>query len=349
MLSPISPTRLTSTTGEQATRTPYSCEIGLLMLLAVLWGIPYALTKIALETIPPVTLVAARVSLAAAVLWAIVFVLRRKIPSRRGFVGPLFLQGCLGCLIPYSLTTWGQQTVDSALAAILNSTSPLFVCLITLIWTRHERVTFMRLLGISAGLGGVIMIAGVGALGGLGRQSAGQFAILLATLSLALSTLYGRRFVEEAPEVIVAGMLTWSAMMLVPLCFIVEEPFNSAPSTASIVALSVNGVLATALGFVLYFRLIRTIGSIGAASVGYLKPGVAVLIGCAMLGEPFTATLAFGLAAVLVGVTLIDRNGSKLISNALGIREYSPSLSKGYDEASTTPCASSSSDSFRRA
>src|SRR5262249_19206671 len=119
-------------------------EITLLVLLGLLWGMPYALTKIALTTIPPITLVGSRVALAAIVLWIIVLFRQRKMPAQWNFVGCLFIQGCVACAIPYTLIAFGQQSVESALTAILNSTAPLFVCLISLLWTRHEPLTVGR-------------------------------------------------------------------------------------------------------------------------------------------------------------------------------------------------------------
>ena len=157
-------------------------EIALLALLGLLWGMPYALTKVALTTISPVTLVAARVALAAAVLWIIVLFMGCKIPARRDFVGGLFVQGCLGCAIPYGLIAIAQQSVDSALAAILNSPTPIFVFLISLAWTRHEPLTAGRIFGVTTGLGGVLLIAGASALLGLGKAAAGQTAIVVATI-----------------------------------------------------------------------------------------------------------------------------------------------------------------------
>src|SRR5256712_8763117 len=130
-------------------------EFGLLLLLGILWGIPYALTKVALATIPPITLTAARVSLAAAALWIMAILLGRKLPQRWDFAGRLFVQGGVACVIPYTLIAFGQQSVDSALAAILNSSTPLFVCLISVMWTRHEPMTLGRLSGAMIGLGGV--------------------------------------------------------------------------------------------------------------------------------------------------------------------------------------------------
>jgi drug/metabolite transporter (DMT)-like permease len=291
-------------------KTAGPLEIGLLLLLGLLWGMPYALTKIALATIPPVTLVAARVLLAAGVLWVIVLFMGCKMPTRRDFVPRLFIQGCVACVIPYTLIAFGQQSVDSALAGILNSTTPLFVCLISFVWTRHEPLTVARLFGVTLGLGGVVMIAGATALVGLGREMAGQLAIILATLSSAASAIHGRRFAAVAPEIAAAGTLTSAAVVLVPLSFFMETPLNFAPSAASLAALLANAVVATALGFVVYFHLIRTIGSMGTASVGYLKPAVGVLIGCALMGESLTWTAAGGLIAILIGVAAINQNDS---------------------------------------
>jgi len=290
--------------------------MALLALLGLLWGMPYALTKIALATIPPVTLVATRVALAAAVLWIIVFFMGCKIPARRDFVGGLFVQGCLGCAIPYGLIAIAQQSVDSALAAILNSPTPIFVFLISLAWTRHEPLTAGRIFGVTTGLGGVVLIAGASALLGLGQAAAWQTAIIVATISSAVGAIYSRRFDAVAPQVTAAGALTCAALVLGPLCVFVEAPLQSAPSAAAIAALLANAVLATALGFVVYFRLIRTIGS-----VSYLKPAAGVLIGCTLLGETLTWTAGLGLIAILTGVAAINPNSGRMQPTSTGVAE----------------------------
>lgn len=285
-------------------------ESYLLMLLGVLWGIPYALTKLSLATIPPITIVAGRLTLAALVLWIIVALLGREIPRTSSFLSRVVLQGFIGCVIPYTLITFGQRSVDSALAAILNSSTPLFVCFIGLLWTRHEPVTAWRLCGAAAGFAGVVAIAGASALSGLGEEMRGQAAVLLATLSSACGTIYGRRFSGVAPEVTAAGMLTCAALVMIPASLVLEAPWHLAPSVTSLAALIVNAIVGTALGFVVYFRLIRTIGSLGTASAGYLKPAVGVLIGCALLGEALTWPMVFGLAAILAGVAMINAGPS---------------------------------------
>jgi drug/metabolite transporter (DMT)-like permease len=281
-------------------------EFVLVLLLGLLWGSPYALTKIALGSIPPVTLVAARVLLAAGVLWLVVGIRRQRMPADLRFAAHIFLQGIFCCVVPYTLITYGQQTVESSLAAILNSTIPLMVFLISVLWTHHEPITPRRLLGVFIGFGGVVLLIGVSAFFEPDQHLVGQAAIMLATASSAVSVIYGRRFASVAPEVVASGMLTAASIVLVPMALIFESPWRITPSMPSILALAANAVVATGLGFTLYFRLIRTVGSMGTASTSYLKPAVGVLIGHAFLGESLTWTLVMGMVAVLIGVAAIN-------------------------------------------
>src|SRR5580700_7153098 len=136
---------------DESSRTASQVDYGLLVLLGILLGIPYALTKISQTTIPPLTGVAARILLAAIVLWAFVFTSKTKLSMPGSCVWRLFIQGFISCVIPYTLIAYGQTTVNSALAAILNSTTPLFVCVVSLLWTRHESLSPGRLVGVWVG------------------------------------------------------------------------------------------------------------------------------------------------------------------------------------------------------
>jgi len=288
-------------------RTASPVDYGLLVLLGILLGIPYALTKISQTTIPPLTGVAARVLFAAIVLWVVVFTSRTKLSIPVSCIRRLFIQGFISCVIPYTLIAYGQTTVNSALAAILNSTTPLFVCVVSLLWTRYESLTPGRLVGVSAGLSGVVLIAGASSLTGLGQSTLGQAAIILASVSSAAAAIQGRRLNDVAPELAAAGTLTCGAVILVPLCFVVEAPLHSTPSAGSIAALLFNAVVATALRSVIYFRLLRTIGSMGTTSVSYLKPAVGVLIGFTLMGEELTWTATMGMLTILLGVVVISK------------------------------------------
>ncbi|HDO52277.1 MAG TPA: EamA/RhaT family transporter [Rhizobiales bacterium] len=281
-------------------------EFALLALLSLLWGSSYGLIKLAVETITPVTLVAVRVSIAAGVLWLVVIARRRKIPTGFPIWRQLTIQALFGFIVPFTMITWGQQYVESGLAGILNSTTPIFVFLITLFWTRHERVNLENSLGVLAGLGGVSLLIGMEALAGIGTHIAGQLAITGATISYAIAMIYGKRFKGIAPEATAACTLTLAAIILLPASFAVERPLDLAPSWTSIWALIALAVFSTAGAFTLYFRLVNTLGSVGTSSVSYARAGISVMIGVLLLGETFNWQIAAGLGAVMIGVAAIN-------------------------------------------
>ncbi|MCP5366977.1 MAG: EamA family transporter [Hyphomicrobiales bacterium] len=295
-----------SAPGAGAGRAP-STELALLVLLAVLWGSSYPLIKVALATIPPVTLIALRVTLAAAVLGA-VMAWRGDRPPRPGPTwGRLLVQAQLNSVGAWLLLAWGQQHVDSGLACVLNSTSPLFVFLITLLFTRHEPTGGLRLVGAGLGLAGVVLIVGAEALAGLGTQVLAQGAVLLGAVLYAGAAIHGRRFAGLSPVVTAAGTLAWATLCLVPLSLVLDRPWLLRPSAQSLVAALALSLFCTGGALLIYFRLVRTLGSLGVASQAYLRAGVGVLLGVVVLGERLAPATALGLAAVILGVAAINR------------------------------------------
>ena len=280
-------------------------ELALLALLAGLWGSSYLLIKVAVATIPPVTLIAIRVSLAAVLLLAIMRLQNARFPKDRQTWGLLLVQALLSSIAPWTLLAWGQQHIDSGLAGVLNSTSPIFVFLITLLVTRHEAVTSWKLAGALLGVVGVTLIMGVEVLRGLGQQVAGQLAVLVSAFLFALAAIHGKHFSSIPPTVTAAGTMLWSSLCLVPLS-LADKPWTLDPSTLSIAAAVALGTLNTGVALLIYFRLVRTLGSMGVASQSYLRIGVSVLLGVLVLGEEVTAEIGLGLAAIVFGVLAIN-------------------------------------------
>lgn len=281
-------------------------DFALLGLLALLWGGSYPLLKIAVAEIPPVTLIAARVSIAAAILLAIAVARRERLPTGRAVWVRLFLQAFLNSYGAWTLLAWGQRQIESALGAVLNSTSPLFVFLITALVTRHEATTGLRLFGACLGLGGVVLIVGVDALNGLGRQVAAQIAVLVSAGLYAGAALHGRHFSTLPPVVTAAGTMICATAVLVPASLLLDRPWDLAPSPKAIGAAAVLGVACTGLALLLYFRLVRTLGALGVASQSYLRAGVGVLLGVLVLGETLTPMVVAGVIAAIAGVIAIN-------------------------------------------
>ena len=297
---------MTSSTSEGRRQPVIALEIAALLLVGFLWGAQFGLNKIQLETIPPFTGVALRLSVAALFLWAIVLARREPIPREPGRWRDLAIQGLLTSGGPGVMVMWGQQFIDSALAAILNSTTPIFATLITLAVTRHERIGARKVLGLAVGLGGVILVVGIDALQGIDKGLIGQLIVMGSAFGYGCAAVFGRRFGAISPVTAAAGATTFSALFLTAVSFTFENPLAIAPSPRSLIALVSSAILCGGIAAILYFRLIATLGSIGASSLGYLKAAFGVLVGCFVLGEPLTTSILVGLGAVIFGVAAIN-------------------------------------------
>ena len=281
-------------------------EYFLLILLASLWGSSYLLIRIGLETIPPASLVALRVSVAALVLliviWRQGYRLPADFPTWRNFA----IQSFFNSFGAWTLLAWGQQYVESGLATVLNSTSPIFVFLLTWLITRHETVTFREISGAFIGLAGVILIIGVDALQSLGQQVIAQLAILASAMLYGYAAINGRKFANLPSTVTAAGVMISASLVLIPASLIIDQPWTLSPSLKSLTAVVILGTFGTALALLLYFRLINTLGSLGTASQSYLRMGIGVMLGIVILGEQFSLIVGLGLATAIFGVALIN-------------------------------------------
>lgn len=286
-------------------------ELALLLVLSTLWGASYSFIKVGVETIPPVTLITARTFIAGMILVAVIrwrgLSLPRDVATWRRFL----FQACLNSVIPFTLIAWAQQTTDAALATILNSTSPIFAFLLTVLVTRHEAVTGRKLFGVGAGIVGICLIVGVQALGGLGGESWAQLAIVAATICYAGAAIFGKTFKGLDPIMPAAGSMICGAVVLMPASLIAERPWSVAPSTESVLALLALSVFSTALAFVIYFRLVQTLGSVGTTAQAYLRVPIGVAIGVLFLGESLSPTGLTGLVCVIAGVAAMTMPARK--------------------------------------
>src|SRR5215813_5241321 len=277
-------------------------EYALLVVLAILWGASYAFIRLGVATIPPVTLIAARTLIGGALLFAMLAARGYAMPLEAAMWRRFMFQALLNSVVPFTLIAWAEQTVEAGLTTILCSTSPIFTFLITFAITRHEPVTFTKLLGVVAGIGGICLIVGLEALSGIGKALIADLALIAATLCFAGAAIFGRGFGALDPLVPATGSMLCGSMVLVPISLMAEAPWTIAPSATSVMALIALSVFSTAFAFALYFRLLRTLGSVGVTAQAYLRVPVGVAIGAAFLGESLPPSALIGLAGVIAGV-----------------------------------------------
>lgn len=281
-------------------------EYALLGLLALLWGASYLFIKIAVSEIPPITLIAFRVSVAALFLWGIMTISGLVFPRDFYTWRNLLVQSLFNCIGAWTILAWGQQYVDSGLASVLNSTTPIFVFFITYFVTQHEPVGRLRLIGALVGLFGVVLLVGADVLTGVGEHALGQAAVTLGAVLYAFAAIYGKRFGHLSPAVTATCTMIWGAVFLVPLSLIVDQPWTLRPSGKSIMSAIALSVFCTALALMIYFRLVRTLGSLGVTSQAYLRAVVGVALGITVLGEQLSLAVCIGLVAAIMGVVALN-------------------------------------------
>jgi drug/metabolite transporter (DMT)-like permease len=297
-------------------------EWGLMGVLAVLWGVSFFFSKVALAELPPFTLVLGRFGIAALALLGASRLGGYRMPRSPRVWAGFFVLGALNSFIPFGLIAWGQVQLTSGLASILNATTPLFTALVAHAWG-DERLTAQRIAGVLVGLAGVWVLIGPGVLGHLGAHTLAELAILGAAVSYAFAGSYGRRFRALPPVVAVAGMMSTAALMALPIALVMDRPWALHVGARTWGALLGLALLSTALGFVIYFRVLATAGATNVMLVTLLMPVVALLVGALVLGETVSGPALAGMALIGGGLLAVD-------GRLLGVRRapVAPSSSK---------------------
>ncbi|MHA1564122.1 MAG: DMT family transporter [Alphaproteobacteria bacterium] len=284
-------------------------EWSLLIALAIMWGGSFFFIGVAVQALPPFTIVMLRVGLAAITLNVLLIVTGNRLPFDRDTWRVFLVMGLVNNLIPFALITWGQTHIASGLASILNATTPLFAIVVAHYFTTDEKMTAGRLAGVLIGLVGVVAMVGPAALQGLSSNLAAQLAVIGAAIGYAVSGVYGRRFkhLGISPMVSATGMLTASAIMMVPIVIWRDQPWllplPSVPVWGAVFALA---LVSTVLAYIVYFRLLSTTGATNLLLVTFLVPVSAILLGALILGERLAPIHFFGMALIGLGLAAID-------------------------------------------
>jgi drug/metabolite transporter (DMT)-like permease len=281
----------------------------LLFILGGFWGCTFFFNEIAILELPPLSIILFRVGLASIILWIVVFASGITIPRSRDVWVALGIMAAINSAIPFFLIAWGQIHITGGLASILIATSPLFAVVGAHYWTRDEGLTPGKIIGILAGLIGVVFLLGPELLGDIGSDLIGQLSVLAAAICYAGSAIYGRRFATFGvpPLFVATGQMTMATVLLVPFTLIVDQPWTlanpSLPVWGAIISLA---VVSTTFAYLIYFRILANAGAINILLVNFLVPVSALLLGIFVLGETLTIEQVIGLACIVVGLVTID-------------------------------------------
>ena len=283
---------------------PGAVEIALLLSLATLWSSSFAFIKIAVETIPPLTVAAGRLALAAVLIVAAARLRGLNFPASDGLWVKFLAIGLFGNALPFTLISWGEVTIDSGLAAILMAVMPLATLVLAHLFTVDERMNPARILGVLLGFGGVVVLIGPAALAGFGDEALRQTAVAGGAVCYAVATVIARRLPRMPLLVSSAGALIAAVTLSLPLALLIDRPWALAPAPESIGAVIILGLFPTALAILMYFALLRRTGATFIALNNYLIPSLGVIWGILFLGEALSVRAILALAIILAGIAV---------------------------------------------
>jgi drug/metabolite transporter (DMT)-like permease len=274
----------------------------LLLSLGAIWGGSFFLIKLAIATVPPVSVAAGRILVGALLMGAVLSLRGMRLPRDRAVWGRLALMGTVGTVLPFALINWGETHIDSGLAAILMSAVPLLTIVLGHFLRSDERITGGKAIALVLGGAGVVVLVGPDALHGLGADLLGQLAVLGACACYAVNSLTARGLARHPAEVVTFGMLATAAVAAAPLSLVIDRPWELDVSVLSLLAVLGLGVLPTALGYIIAFRIIASAGAGFASFNNYLVPVFGVLWGMALLGEELEPRALFALMLIFAGL-----------------------------------------------
>jgi len=282
------------------------------IILGIIWSASFLWIKIALQEIGPITLVAYRVLLGLLFSALVMLILRVAWPRTLAEWTPLLILGMTNVAIPFFLITWGEQSVDSAVASILNATVPLFTIVIATFFLRDDRMNRQRLIGLLLGFAGVVVLMSKDLSVQAHNSVLGQLAVIVASLSYAISAVYVRKatqnvhgLVRGAAPLVGATVVMWMAALLV------ESPVQVPALPLTWIALLWLGVLGSGLAFTLIFYLIHEIGPTRASMVTYVFPPGGVILGVIFLNEELSWQLALGTLLIIASLAVVNWKPSK--------------------------------------
>lgn len=284
---------------------------GLLALLGMIWGGSFFFARVAVAYVPPATLVLLRVGIAALALHVYIAGRFGIYATLRARWREFLLLGLINNAVPHMLIFLGQTQIGAGLAAILNATTPIFTVLIANQMTVDEKLSPGKVAGCLIGLVGTAVLIGPRALAPFtGDSGPPLWAVILpviAAISYGFAATYGKRFRGTAPPVIAAGQLTASTLLMLPVAFTLDTPWQlPLPPTSAILAVLALALVSTAYGYILFFRIMATAGATNTSLVTLLVPPSAILAGMLFLGEQLTPLGILGMVLVLMGLVVLD-------------------------------------------
>ncbi|MFT5112156.1 MAG: drug/metabolite transporter (DMT)-like permease [Parasphingorhabdus sp.] len=280
--------------------------------LALIWSSSFLFIKIAVVEIPPTTLTAARMIIAAVLLLLWLRFRGERLSSSPSDWGKFLFIGIVGNILPFYLISYGELTIDSGMAAILMGIMPIATVLLAHLAIPDEPFTRLKALGVSVGFLGVITLVGWDALQSLATTTIAQLAVLGGASCYAVNTVFVRRTTTLSGSVMAAGSQLCGSIIIVPIALFSEAPWLLQPSNEALGAIIILGIFPTAVATLIYFRIVANLGASTMSQVNYVIPLLGAGWGVLFLAEQLRTSALLALLMVLTGLAIVNHARKRL-------------------------------------
>ncbi len=290
--------------------SPGARDYAMLIALSAIWGGSFMLMKVGVETVPAATMTLARLAIAAALLIVVARMAGQALPRGAGIWGLIALAALSGNALPFTLIAWGEERIDSGLAAILMAVMPLTTLLLAHLFTKDEKMTPRKAVGVLLGIAGLVVLIGPEKLAQLGEDTLRQLAVAGAAICYGINAIVLKGLNGLPRRAVAAALMLVSTAMLLPVSLLWDQPWTLTPSPISLAAIVLLGVLPTAIATLIMLAIVNRQGASFFSQINFLVPLFGVLFGALILFERPPPNAYGALVIILLGVA-VARSGKR--------------------------------------
>ena len=278
----------------------------LLFLLGLIWGSSFLFIKYTIFSLKPLTAVLLRMVVAALCLFIYLKIKNIILPLEKKDIINYFAIAVFGNVLPFFLVSWAEISISTNITGIIMGLMPITTVFLVYFFVKEEKINIYTFLGIFLGFCGLFFLLDI--IANKNISFLPQIAVIISTISFALGTIYTRKIPNFNPLYILTGSTYLACLILIPLVFFFDDPLNISATNQSIFFVIVLGILNTAIGGLIFFKLIKLSGAAFTSTVNFITPFIAVMWGYIFLNESLNANQILGFIFILTGIYIVKKS-----------------------------------------
>ena len=278
----------------------------MLFFLGLIWGSSFLFIKFTVLSLKPLTAVLLRIMVASLCLFVYLKIKKKNLPLEKNDIANYIVIAIVGNIFPFFLVSWAEISINTNITGIIMGLMPLTTVFLAYFFVKEEKINIYTFLGIFLGFCGLFFLLDI--IANKNTSLLPQLAVIISTISFAVGTIYIRKIPNFDPLYMLAGSTYFAFFILIPLVFIFDDPFNASATNQSIIFGIILGILNTAIGGFVFFKLIKLSGAAFTSTVNFITPFVAIIWGYIFLNESLNLNQILGFIFILIGIYIVKES-----------------------------------------